>query len=78
MLPAAIKKKKKSNYVPSDYNFQSSADIQISNHMFKQKRDCKTIGEMGQCKTKAIQADLGTFMHIQTYPDIFRNYSANF
>ena len=27
---------------------------------------------MGNCKTKAVQADLGTFMHITAYSDIFR------
>ena len=35
--------------------------------------DCKINGEMGKCKTKAIQADLGTFTHIQTYPGIIRH-----
>ena len=30
---------------------------------------------MGKCKTKAIQADLDIFTHIQAYSDIFRKYS---
>ena len=30
---------------------------------------------MGGIKTKAIQADLGTFMHNSTYSGMFRNYS---
>ena len=28
---------------------------------------------MGKCKTKAIQTDLGIFMHIPAYADIFRH-----
>ena len=30
---------------------------------------------MGKCKTKAIQTDLGTFRHNQTYPGIIQTYS---
>ena len=30
---------------------------------------------MGKCKTKAIQTDLGTFRHNQTYPGIIQGYS---
>ena len=29
---------------------------------------------MGKCKTKAIQANLGTFRHNQTYPKIIQAY----
>ena len=68
---------KKSNFVASrkqphghsDYNLQSPADVQISNHVFKQKRDFKTNG-------KAIQADLGIFTHIPTYSGIIRHIRA--
>ena len=30
---------------------------------------------MSKCKTKAIQTDLGTFRHNQTYPEIIQTYS---
>ena len=30
---------------------------------------------MGECKTKAIQTNLGIFMHNQTYPAIIQAYS---
>ena len=30
---------------------------------------------MGKCKSKAIQTDLGTFMHNQAYPGIIQVYS---
>ena len=30
---------------------------------------------MGECKTKAIQTNLDTFRHNQTYPGIIRAYS---
>ena len=30
---------------------------------------------MSKCKTKAIQTDLGTFRHNQTYPGIIQAYS---
>ena len=33
---------------------------------------------MGKCKTKAIQAYLGTFKHNQAYPGIIRAYSGIF
>ena len=33
---------------------------------------------MGKCKTKAIQTDLGTFRHNQTYPGIIQVYSGKF
>ena len=33
---------------------------------------------MGKCKTKAIQTDLGTFRHNQTYPGIIQAYSGKF
>ena len=33
---------------------------------------------MGKCKTKAIQTDLGTFRHNQTYPRIVQTYSGLF
>ena len=84
---------KKSNFVSSrkqprvssDYNLQSPVDVQISNHMFKQKKHCKTNGEMRKYKAKAIQAYLGIFTNIhacsdiskdnQTYSGIFKNYS---
>ena len=32
---------------------------------------------MGECKTKAITTDLGTFRHNQTYPGIIQVYSAH-
>ena len=31
---------------------------------------------MGKCKTKAIQTDLGTFRHNQTYPEINQHIQA--
>ena len=31
---------------------------------------------MGKCKTKAIQTDLGTFRHNQSYPGIIQAYSS--
>ena len=31
---------------------------------------------MGKCKTKAIQTDLGIFMHIHAYARIFRHFQA--
>ena len=46
-------------HVPSDYNLQSPADVPVSNH----------VGDMGKCKTKAIQADLGIFTHIHEYSE---------
>ena len=33
---------------------------------------------MGECKAKAIQANLGTFRHNQTYPRIIQAYSGIF
>ena len=33
---------------------------------------------MGECKTKAIQTNLGTFRHNQTYPGIIQAYSCIF
>ena len=33
---------------------------------------------MGECKTKAIQTDLGAFRHNQTYPGITQTYSSIF
>ena len=33
---------------------------------------------MGECKTKAIQANLGIFRHNQTYPGITQAYSGIF
>ena len=33
---------------------------------------------MGECKTKAIQTNLGTFRHNQTYPGIIQAYSGIF
>ena len=33
---------------------------------------------MGECKTKAIQTNLGTFRHNQTYPEIMQAYSGIF
>ena len=33
---------------------------------------------MGECKAKAIQANLGTFRHNQTYPGIIQGYSGIF
>ena len=33
---------------------------------------------MGECKTKAIQTNLGTFRHNQTYPGIIQAYSSIF
>ena len=33
---------------------------------------------MGECKTKAIQANLGTFSHNLTYPEIIQVYSGIF
>ena len=54
--------------------------VQISNHVFKQKRDCKTNREMEKCKNKShsggsrhIHAYSGIFMHIQAYIDIIRH-----
>ena len=64
---------KKQPHVPSGFNLQSPVGVQKSNPVFKQKRDCKTNGEMGKSKTKAIQVDLGIFLHIRTYPGIFRH-----
>ena len=46
-------------HVASDYNLQSPADVPVSNH----------VGDMGKCKTKAIQADLGIFTHIHEYSE---------
>ena len=68
---------KKSNFVPSRKqlhvpSLQSPVDVQISNHVFKQKRDCKTNEEMRKCTTKAIQADLGIFTHIQARSGIIQ------
>ena len=33
---------------------------------------------MGECKTKAVQANLGTFRHNQTYPGTIQAYSGTF
>ena len=33
---------------------------------------------MGECKAKAIQANLGTFRHNQTYPGIIQGYPGIF
>ena len=33
---------------------------------------------MSECKTKAIQADLGIFRYNQTYPEIVQGYSGIF
>ena len=33
---------------------------------------------MGKCKTKAIQTNLGTFRHNQTYPGIIQAYPGIF
>ena len=33
---------------------------------------------MGECKTKAIQTNLGTFRHNQTYPGTIQAYSGTF
>ena len=33
---------------------------------------------MGECKAKAIQRNLGTFRHNQTYPGIIQTYSGIF
>ena len=33
---------------------------------------------MGECKTKAIQTNLGTFRHNQTYPGMIKAYSGKF
>ena len=33
---------------------------------------------MGECKAKAIQANLGTFRHNQTYPGVIQAYSGIF
>ena len=63
----------KQPHVPSYYNLQSPVDFQISKHLFKQKRDCKTNREMGKSKTNAIQADLGIFTHFPEYSGIFRH-----
>ena len=74
---------RKKPHVPSDYNLQPPVDIQISNHMFKQKKDCKANRETGKCKIKRysgrfrhIYAYFGIFRHIRTYPDIIRNIQA--
>ena len=70
---------RKQPHVPPDYNFQSPIDVQVSNNMFKQKRDYKANGEMGKCKTKPfrqIQIYSHIFRHIQTYLDIFRHDQA--
>ena len=57
-----------------------TVDNQISNYVFKQKRDCKTNGEMRKCKKKKpfrqIQTYSCIFRHIQTYPDIIRHIQA--
>ena len=66
----------KQPHVSSGYNLQSPVDIQKGNHVFKQKRDCKTNGEMGKCKTKAIHGDLGIFTHIPAYSGISRHIQA--
>ena len=71
---------KKSNLVSSttsfflsDCNHKSHVDIQISFHVLKKKRDCKTSREMWKCKTKAIQADLDISTHIPAYSGLFRH-----
>ena len=56
--------------VSSDYNLQSPVDIQISNHVFKQKKHCKTNEEM-----RNIHACSDISRHNQTYSGIFKNYS---
>ena len=66
---------RKQSHAPSDYNLQTPIDVQTSNHMFKWKRDCKTNVDMGKCKTKAIQADLGIFRHILANLGIIQAYS---
>ena len=64
---------RKQAHVSSNYNLQSPLGVQISNQVFKQTRDCKINAEMGKCKTKAIQADLGIFRYIPAYSGIFRH-----
>ena len=68
---------RKQPHVPLDYNLQSPVDVQISNHIFKQKRDYKTNGEIQKCKTKGrlrlIHRYSSIFRHIQTYPNIIRH-----
>ena len=33
---------------------------------------------MGKCKTKAIETDLGAFIHNQAYPGVIQAYSGTF
>ena len=61
---------RKQPHVPLDYNLQSLVDVQISNHIFKQKRDYKTNGKIQKCKTK------GRLRHIHRYSTIFRHIQA--
>ena len=65
---------RKQRHFPSDYKLQFPVEIQISNDVFKQTRNCKLNWEMGKCKTKAIQADLDIFTHIPAYSDISRHF----
>ena len=66
--------------VPSDYDLWPPVKVQISSHVFKWKRDCKTNAEMGKCKTKTILPDFGIFTrifsNIQAYLDIIRHVQA--
>ena len=69
---------RKQPHAPSECNLQSPVDVEISNYQFKQKRDCKTNGKMGKCKSKAIQEVIGMFTYVLAcsgifkYPDIIR------
>ena len=53
----------------------SPEDVQIGNHVFRQRRDCKANGEVKKCKAKAIQTDLVIFTHILAYSRIIQVYS---
>ena len=44
--------------------------------MLKKKKDCKTNGKIGKCKTKAIPVDLDIFTHFAAYSGIFRHIQA--
>ena len=79
ILPAAMEKKncilKKTVSCSQSFRLclQSPVDVQISNHLLKQERDCKKNGKMRISKIKVIQAGLGIFTHIPVYSCIFRH-----
>ena len=62
-----LKNKKNKSNTFSYFRTNQILSVQESSLWVLQTRECN-----GNCKTRAVQADLGTFMHITAYSDIFR------